>query len=61
MPKQILKDIRRAIRKHYSAGEKIRMVLDGLRGDYSIAALCRRDGHSSAEACAATYQTAFRR
>ena len=36
--------IRRATRKQYSAEEKIRIVLDGLRGEYSIAELCRREG-----------------
>jgi transposase len=41
---RIVKDIRRATRKHYSAEEKIRIVLDGLRGDHSIAELCRREG-----------------
>ena len=41
---QVVKDIRRATRKQYSAEEKIRIVLDGLRGEYSIAALCRREG-----------------
>jgi transposase len=34
---QVVKDIRRATRKQYSAEEKIRIVLDGLRGEYSIA------------------------
>src|SRR6187401_1054555 len=43
-PEQIVKDIRRATRKHHSAEEKIRIVLDGLRGEYSIAELCRREG-----------------
>lgn len=41
---QVVKDIRRAMRKQYSAEEKIRIVLDGLRGEYSIAELCRREG-----------------
>lgn len=41
---QVVKDIRRATRKHYSAEEKIRIVLDGLRGEHSIAELCRREG-----------------
>jgi transposase len=41
---QIVKDIRRATRKHHSAEEKIRVVLEGLRGEYSIAELCRREG-----------------
>jgi transposase len=39
-----VKDIRRATRKQYSAEEKIRIVLDGLRGEHSIAELCRREG-----------------
>jgi transposase len=41
---RIVKDIRRATRKPYSAEEKIRIVLDGLRGEHSIAELCRREG-----------------
>src|SRR3989304_2435943 len=41
---QVFKDIRRATRRHFSAEDKIRIVLDGLRGEDSIAALCRREG-----------------
>jgi len=41
---KVIKDIRRATRRQYSAEEKIRVVLDGLRGEESIAALCRREG-----------------
>jgi transposase-like protein len=41
---QIVKDIRRATRKHHAAEDKIRIVLEGLRGEYSIAELCRREG-----------------
>jgi transposase len=41
---QIVKGIRRATRMRYSAEEKIRSVLDGLRGEHSIAELCRREG-----------------
>lgn len=41
---KIIKDIRRATRKQYSAEEKIRIVLDGLRGVESIAELCRQEG-----------------
>jgi len=41
---KLVKDIRRATRKHYSAEEKIRIVLDGLRGEDTIAELCRREG-----------------
>jgi transposase len=40
---QVVKEIRRATRKHYSAEEKIRIVLEGLRGEDSIAELCRRE------------------
>ena len=40
----VIKDIRRVTRKQYGAEEKIRIVLDGLRGEESIAALCRREG-----------------
>ncbi len=41
---QIIKDIKHKTRKQYSAEEKIRIVLDGLRGEDSIAELCRREG-----------------
>jgi len=41
---RLVRDNRRATRKQYSAEEKIRIVLDGLRGEASIAELCRREG-----------------
>ena len=41
---RIVKDIKRQTRKQYSAEEKIRIVLDGLRGEESIAELCRQEG-----------------
>ena len=41
---QVVMDIRRKTRRHFSAEDKIRIVLDGLRGDDSIAELCRREG-----------------
>ena len=41
---RIVKDIRRRARKHHSAEDKIRIVLEGLRGEESIAELCRREG-----------------
>ena len=44
---QTIKDIRRATRRQYGAEEKIRIVLEGLRGEESIAELCRREGIAS--------------
>src|SRR3712207_8028601 len=41
---QVVRDIRRRTHKQHSAEEKIRVVLEGLRGEDSIAALCRREG-----------------
>ena len=41
---QVIKDIRRVTRRHFSAEDKIRIVLQGLRGEDSIAELCRREG-----------------
>src|SRR5580693_5309737 len=42
-----IRDIRRATRRHFSAEEKIHIVLEGLRGEESIAELCRREGIAS--------------
>ena len=39
-----MKDIRRATRRHFSVEDKIRIVLEGLRGEDSIAELCRKEG-----------------
>ena len=41
---KLVRDIRRATRRQYSAEEKIRIVLEGLRGEVSIAELCRKEG-----------------
>ena len=41
---RVVKDIRRQTRRHFSAEDKIRIVLEGLRGDDSIAELCRKEG-----------------
>ena len=41
---KIIRDIKRNTRKQYSAEEKIRIVLDGVRGEASMAELCRREG-----------------
>lgn len=40
----VVKDIRRVTRRHFSSEDKIRIVLDGLRGEDSIAELCRKEG-----------------
>lgn len=40
----MIRDIRRATRRHFSSEEKIRIVLEGLRGEESIAEICRREG-----------------
>ena len=40
---QAIKDIRRRTRRHFSAEDKIRIVLEGLRGEDSISELCRRE------------------
>jgi len=40
----VVRQIRRKTRRKYSAEEKIRIVLEGLRGEDSIAELCRREG-----------------
>ena len=41
---KVVREIRRHTRRRFSAEEKIRIVLEGLRGEESIAALCRREG-----------------
>jgi transposase len=41
---QVVRDIRRAVRRQYSAEEKVRVVIAGLRGEDSIAELCRKEG-----------------
>jgi len=46
-PESVVRDIRRKTRRKYSTEEKIRIVLEGLRGEESIAELCRREGISS--------------
>jgi len=43
-PEKLVQDIRRKTRRRWPAEEKIRIVLEGLRREYSIAELCRREG-----------------
>jgi transposase len=41
---KLIRDIKRNTRRKYSAEEKIRIVIEGMRGETSIAELCRREG-----------------
>ncbi len=43
-PERVVREIRRKTRRKFSSEEKIRIVLDGLRGEESIATICRREG-----------------
>ena len=47
-PKNVIKQIRKATKKKFYAEEKIRIVLEGLRGEISISELCRKEGVSAA-------------
>lgn len=42
--RSLMKEIKRRTYKKYSSEEKIRIVIEGLRGEYSIAEICRREG-----------------
>jgi transposase len=44
---QTVRDIKRKIRRQFSAEEKIRIVLEGLRGEESVASICRKEGIAS--------------
>jgi transposase len=43
-PESVVREIKRKTRRKFSSEEKIRIVLEGLRGEESIAELCRREG-----------------
>jgi transposase len=45
--KRLIRKVRQATRRRYSAEEKIRIVMEGIRGDDSVSDLCRREGISS--------------
>ena len=47
-PVNIVKQIRKATAKRFSAEDKIRIVLEGLRGEIAISQLCRKEGISAA-------------
>jgi transposase-like protein len=44
LAEEAIRDVRRKTRRRFSAEEKIRIVIEGLRGEESIASLCRREG-----------------
>ena len=48
---QVVKDIRRAALRHFSVEDKIRIVLEALRGDDSTAELCREEGIAQSFYC----------
>ena len=45
-PERVVREIKRKTRRRFSAEEKIRIVLEGLKGEDTIAGLCRREGIS---------------
>jgi len=45
-PERVVREIKRKTRRKFSAEEKIRIILEGLRGELSIAEFCRREGIS---------------
>jgi len=47
-PKNVIKQIRKATKKKFYPDEKIRIVLEGLRGEIPISELCRKEGISAA-------------
>jgi transposase len=46
-PKDVIRQIKKATRRQFSADEKIRIVLEGLRGETAISEICRREGIAS--------------
>jgi len=45
-PEQVVREIKRRTKRRFNSEEKIRIVLEGLQGEDSIAAICRREGIS---------------
>jgi len=43
-PESVVREIKRKTRRKFKAEEKIRIILDGLKGEDSIASICRREG-----------------
>jgi transposase len=46
-PKDVIRQIKKTTRRQFSADEKIRIVLEGLRGETAISEICRREGIAS--------------
>ena len=46
-PESVVREIKRKTRRKFSAEEKIRIILEGLKGEESIATICRREGIAS--------------
>jgi len=46
-PESVVRDIKRKTRRKFSSEEKIRIILEGLKGEESIATICRREGIAS--------------
>jgi transposase-like protein len=46
-PKDVIRQIKKATRRQFSAEEKIRIILEGLRGETPISEICRREGIAS--------------
>jgi len=46
-PKDVVRQIKKAARRKFSAEEKIRIILEGLRGETAISEICRREGIAS--------------
>lgn len=44
----LIRDLKRNTRKHYSSEEKIRIILDGMRGEVNVSELCRKEGINQA-------------
>jgi transposase-like protein len=53
-PEKLVRDIRSKTCRRWSAEAQIRIVLEGLRGEYSIAELCRREGRPQHAGCGRT-------
>ena len=56
---KVVREIRRHTRRRFSAEEKIRIVLEGLRGEEGIAALCTAPGSLDTHLCYAAWRSSY--